>query len=144
MNDRQREFTKYQRFKNNNHNRAPNPSCLLRDGPRYLTSYHYSNFFSFPAHRYWTMSWLLWSGWRFLDVYFRITMVDWRMPFPLLELITTDLSSSLWQTHAKLPRGLDSLQNLVLDERSGFTSTNQLIHVRSVARSSCHSTRGMA
>lgn len=40
MNDRQREFTKSQRFKNNNHNRAPNPSCLLRDGPRYLTRYH--------------------------------------------------------------------------------------------------------
>ena len=49
MNDRQREFTKSQRFKNNNHNRAPNPSCLLRDGPRYLASYHYSKFFLPPT-----------------------------------------------------------------------------------------------
>jgi hypothetical protein len=37
------------------------------------------------------MSWVLSLRWRFLDAYFAICMMDWRMPFPALELIMTDI-----------------------------------------------------
>lgn len=42
--------------------------------------------FRFFGH-IWVVSWLLYSGWRFLDVYFRVGMASWEMPFPVLGLL---------------------------------------------------------
>ena len=35
----------------------------------------------------WVVSCLLFSGWPFLDIYFRVGMASWKVPFPVLGLV---------------------------------------------------------
>lgn len=35
----------------------------------------------------WVVLWLLFSGWPFMDIYFRVGMASWKMPFSVVERI---------------------------------------------------------
>jgi hypothetical protein len=43
-------------------------------------------YLKFLGH-FWVIGWLLFSGWSFWDVYYRLGMATWQMPIPVVETI---------------------------------------------------------